>query len=221
MDKNVKNRQCSGRSMIEMLGVLAIIGVLSVGGIAGYSKAMQKWRTNKIIADYNMLISGLFEYRENIINSIKGQTGEVLLNNLVFAAGISPKNWKIKGRYLDDNYGNLVYPYAINDARYYINEPRIVLDFNLNGLVKNENGLSVSAGFSDKLCMELFINLVIPLHNMLMAGYVYPYYETMRYGDRYCNQNKKCLKDLTFEEVHNICNVCDKSNKRCNITISF
>lgn len=29
-----------GRSMIEMLGVLAIVGVLSVGGIAGYSKAI-------------------------------------------------------------------------------------------------------------------------------------------------------------------------------------
>ncbi|MBR3501778.1 MAG: prepilin-type N-terminal cleavage/methylation domain-containing protein, partial [Alphaproteobacteria bacterium] len=39
----------SGRSMIEMLGVLAIIGVLSVGGIAGYSKAMQKYRINKSI----------------------------------------------------------------------------------------------------------------------------------------------------------------------------
>ena len=36
-----------GRSMIEMLGVLAIIGVLSVGGIAGYSKAMTKYRVNK------------------------------------------------------------------------------------------------------------------------------------------------------------------------------
>ena len=36
-----------GRSMIEMLGVLAIIGVLSVGGIAGYSKAMTKYRINK------------------------------------------------------------------------------------------------------------------------------------------------------------------------------
>ena len=220
MDKNVKNRQCSGRSMIEMLGVLAIIGVLSIGGIAGYSKAMEKWKANKIIADYNMLIRGLFEYRENIINNIKGQTGEVLINNLVSAAGIVPENWKIEGRYLADNYGNLVYPYAINDARY-ISEPRIVLDFNLNGLAKNENGLSVSAGFSDKLCMELFLNLVIPLHNMLMAGYVYPYNDTIRYGDRYCNQNKKCLKDLTFEDVHNICNVCDKSNRRCNITISF
>ena len=36
-----------GRSMIEMLGVLAIVGVLSVGGIAGYSKAMEKWKINK------------------------------------------------------------------------------------------------------------------------------------------------------------------------------
>ena len=36
----------NGRSMIEMLGVLAIIGVLSVGGIAGYSKAMMKYKTN-------------------------------------------------------------------------------------------------------------------------------------------------------------------------------
>ncbi|MBQ8481261.1 MAG: hypothetical protein IJ532_01845 [Alphaproteobacteria bacterium] len=39
----------SGRSMIEMLGVLAIIGVLSVGGIAGYSKAMSKFRVNKTV----------------------------------------------------------------------------------------------------------------------------------------------------------------------------
>ena len=38
-----------GRSMIEMLGVLAIIGVLSVGGIAGYSKAMEKIHVNKIV----------------------------------------------------------------------------------------------------------------------------------------------------------------------------
>ena len=38
-----------GRSMIEMLGVLAIIGVLSVGGIAGYSKAMEQFKVNKAI----------------------------------------------------------------------------------------------------------------------------------------------------------------------------
>ena len=51
MTKNVQ----SGRSMIEMLGVLAIIGVLSVGGIAGYSKAMQKYRINKTIEQITLI----------------------------------------------------------------------------------------------------------------------------------------------------------------------
>ena len=55
---NLENE--TGRSMIEMLGVLAIIGVLSVGGIAGYSKAMQKYRINKTIEQIT-LIAGAAE----------------------------------------------------------------------------------------------------------------------------------------------------------------
>ena len=46
-----------GRSMIEMLGVLAIIGVLSVGGIAGYSKAMAKFRANKTIDQVSHIVA--------------------------------------------------------------------------------------------------------------------------------------------------------------------
>ncbi|MDO4161938.1 MAG: type 4 pilus major pilin [Pseudomonadota bacterium] len=49
----------SGRSMIEMLGVLAIIGVLSVGGIAGYSKAMNKFKTNKIADNVSMIVANV------------------------------------------------------------------------------------------------------------------------------------------------------------------
>lgn len=49
----------SGRSMIEMLGVLAIVGVLSVGGIAGYSKAMAKFKTNKMIDQVNMISTNI------------------------------------------------------------------------------------------------------------------------------------------------------------------
>ena len=48
-----------GRSMIEMLGVLAIIGVLSVGGIAGYSKAMMKFKTNKTIDQIAMTVTNI------------------------------------------------------------------------------------------------------------------------------------------------------------------
>jgi len=42
------NKNQSGRSMVEMLGVLAIIGVLSVGGIAGYKMAMDQKNLNDI-----------------------------------------------------------------------------------------------------------------------------------------------------------------------------
>ncbi len=56
---NYKYDEQSGRSMIEMLGVLAIIGVLSVGGIAGYSKAMNKFKTNKVADNVSMLVANI------------------------------------------------------------------------------------------------------------------------------------------------------------------
>ena len=50
--KNFENEL--GRSMVEMLGTLAIIGVLSIGGIAGYSYGMDKYRANTIMNDVNL-----------------------------------------------------------------------------------------------------------------------------------------------------------------------
>jgi len=60
----------NGRSMIEMLGVLAIIGVLSVGGIAGYSKAMMKYRINKTIEQITLIagnVRAFFAPQKNYI----------------------------------------------------------------------------------------------------------------------------------------------------------
>ena len=39
-----------------MLGVLAIIGVLSVGGLAGYNMAMRKIRINKVVEELERII---------------------------------------------------------------------------------------------------------------------------------------------------------------------
>src|SRR5574344_1116878 len=50
------NTNESGRSMVEMLGVLAIIGVLSVGGIAGYTMAMNKYKANEILNSASQLV---------------------------------------------------------------------------------------------------------------------------------------------------------------------
>ena len=46
----------SGRSMIEMLGVLAIIGVLSVGGLAGYNMAMRKIRIQRFVEEIQKFV---------------------------------------------------------------------------------------------------------------------------------------------------------------------
>ena len=51
-----------GRSMVEMLGVLAIIGVLSVGGIAGYSMAMSKFKITQTIDQVQLMITNIRTY---------------------------------------------------------------------------------------------------------------------------------------------------------------
>ena len=54
--------QC-GRSMIEMLGVLAIIALLSVGGIAGYGKAMRIWNSNQQKEQMTQILHSLIRLR--------------------------------------------------------------------------------------------------------------------------------------------------------------
>lgn len=78
-----KNEQ-SGRSMVEMLGVLAIIGVLSVGGIAGYSKAMTKFKITKTFDQVSMTVA-------NIRTLYSGQRNYAgLATNLALKMGVVP-----------------------------------------------------------------------------------------------------------------------------------
>ena len=56
---NMKHTHESGRSMIEMLGVLAIIGVLSVGGIQGYSMAMSKFKVSKTTDQVQTMVTNV------------------------------------------------------------------------------------------------------------------------------------------------------------------
>lgn len=98
--KTVQN----GHSMIEMLGVLALIGVLSVGGLAGYSKAMMMWRSNiqrNMLAE---LISGVVELKNNLYgNSDVG--GELELTPVLGAMGLLPEGTKYANNWIQDKYG--------------------------------------------------------------------------------------------------------------------
>lgn len=84
--KNLYKNEQSGRSMVEMLGVLAIIGVLSIGGIAGYSKAMAKFRVNKTLDQISMLVMNIRSlYSANI--NYKGLTDKIAIQ-----MGIIPRD---------------------------------------------------------------------------------------------------------------------------------
>ncbi|MBR1600220.1 MAG: hypothetical protein IJ677_01425 [Alphaproteobacteria bacterium] len=63
----------SGRSMIEMLGVLAIIGILSIGGLAGYSKAIDRYRINETINQVTHIVQNtrdLFRTQKNFYGAL-------------------------------------------------------------------------------------------------------------------------------------------------------
>ena len=98
--KQFKSEQ-TGRSMVEMLGVLAIIGVLSVGGIAGYSKAMAKFKLTKamdqvsnIVANIRTLYSGQPSYT-NLDTTVAIQMGAIgaeMLNGVTAASASAAYN---------------------------------------------------------------------------------------------------------------------------------
>ena len=202
-----------GRSMIEMLGVLAIIGVLSVGGIAGYSKAMEMWKLNKANEEYSYLIQGLIEQKDNIMaNNVTGG-----LAHVVKAMNLVPETWKddvgtVDNATLSDPQGNLIDVFA--------HEKMIGVVFYLGGFVKEE--LRTSHSFSKKLCVSLIQNTVQPLAPALYfsrLGNLLDDSDTY-YGSQFCGTRRRlCLKDLKLSRLKRICDRC--TDTRCGIFLEF
>ena len=95
-----------GRSMVEMLGVLAIIGVLSVGALAGYSKAMMKYKLNKHAEQISELINTihLYQYQFHFDN-----TSKLWLIPYFQKLNLIPEGMKIVNSddtYLQDSFGS-------------------------------------------------------------------------------------------------------------------
>lgn len=144
----IKNQQ--GRSMIEMLGVLAIIGVLSVGGIAGYSKAMEMWRINKTVGEYSMFVAGLVEHIDEF-NNINKEGTQYPLVETVKAMNLVPETWSIVSvQDLRDTWGNQVGIFTRSGH------------FQLE--IRQGKGNDKAAG---KFCEAMFRNFAQPLSDVL------------------------------------------------------
>lgn len=209
-----------GRSMIEMLGVLAIIGVLSVGGIAGYSKAMEKFKINKIVAEYSSILLGLIEYKDNILGY--NSNNQVVLTDVMIATGLVSKDWKkFSNIGFYDPFGNDVYFYSMK----FDYGKGISMDIYIGG-EKVIAGKKASPNFSVNLCVELFNNFAHPLHSEIfratVASYEKGWYDVEFFGDKYCGiKDRKCLKDAKLTDFKTACQSCSVNRSKCAFGIRF
>ena len=78
----------AGRSMVEILGVLAIIGVLSFGGIAGYTLSWNKYKANKILEELNqrahIVSSQIMSENQPSLSEFERLIGDSVFDNTVY-----------------------------------------------------------------------------------------------------------------------------------------
>ena len=218
-----RNDVCSaGRSMIEMLGVLAIIGVLSVGGIAGYSKAMEKWKLDKAIGDYSMMIQGILEHREDFYRQSHNiETFSLSITDTLQALNIVPANWQKNEQYLIDNMGNYI-SIVIAPALYDMPD-RISINILLGGVQANEES-NITEGFSAKLCTALYTDLIIPLQNSIWKTVVYRQKSgnlPAWVGSVYCTKNENCLSNMKLKDINELCSSCNAKNEVCGVNFNL
>ncbi len=192
----------SGRSMVEMLGVLAIIGVLSVGAISGYSKAMEKYKINKFVNSYSILITNLLQYKDSFIHEKNMFDITSTLQKLnLFPEGFIIKNGKV--------YDSLGFkPYV------FIRHERLVTTIILSD--------TAMKNFRGDLCKEIFLNLLIPHSPNLYYAWVWNdgITDYAWYGDEQCNEKRNCLKNMTLKDIDTTCNSCIEDHP-CYIPIEL
>ena len=208
-----RNDVCSaGRSMIEMLGVLAIVGVLSVGGIAGYSKAMEKFKINKIIEEYTYFITGLIEHLPDY-EKLNSNGSQLYLTEFAIAANLAPTTWSNSGLTLIDSQNHWVWPFVRNG--------HLVFEI---GIIDQQNGIILPDKTNLEYCRALYNNVMKPLHSALYYVSFYRHAvasDYAYYGDNYCGGENKCLNELTLNKIDEMCKSCTDKSPWCHIVMTF
>ena len=110
MDNKRTDGSQSGRSMVEMLGVLAIIGVLSIGGIAGYSRAMIKFKVGKSLDQISMLVASI----QTLYSGQRNYSGLTLKEAISY--GVISPDMKASDSTVTNVFAGSVLPITISEA---------------------------------------------------------------------------------------------------------
>ncbi len=189
----------TGRSMVEMLGVLAIIGVLSVGAIAGYSKAMMKYKLNKQTEQ----IGSILDYVNIHLDDFKRSKTTISANMIPILAKLDviPKEMIQTGNNdtIFDVFGTTVClkDYYTGGSYYYF---EFVVHLNKGQKESCMNLFTIAKAKREQLWRTKFV---------ISVGGEETSDANSAWGDAYCLSGRKCLKDLTLTEMEDYCNICE------------
>ena len=199
-----------GRSMVEMLGVLAIIGVLSVGAISGYSKAMMKYKLNKQAEQISTILNNAMLY----VGEFNTTSGSIITP--LVKLGAIPEDM-VRGTdsnpYLNDVFNN-----------------RLNVNYHIDGSV-TFYGISYTidnSSYNLEICRNIITAVKenaadlwhINMYKSASGGEVN--IEGRTYGDRYCNptnSNTPCLRNMDVTKIDGFCRYCQQ--KTCYLGILF
>ncbi|MBR2137202.1 MAG: type II secretion system protein, partial [Alphaproteobacteria bacterium] len=197
-EKVASRSKQSGRSMIEMLGVLAIIGVLTVGSITGYSKAMRRHLLNKQREQYSYILSAIETHHDAFFS----------LPNMGLKDTFSTFGW-IPQKMMNKNDKDYIYDVFENKI-------------NISLFGTSTRVLDIQTFFSkDNFFLEQCFNLYQtfqPFHSTISVIELLNYDEEgtstggiYAMGDKWCtSKNHICIKNLDLNKISSLC------RKACN-----
>lgn len=188
----------SGRSMVEMLGVLAIIGVLSLGALNGYSTAMMKYKINK----HNQQITELVATIHSLIaaKSFKQQATTLYIAELLNQLNMLPDGVKYGDqRRLETSLSNRIISFIGANAK----ELTFVITYERPGSntgTKIEKNAAVQACVNDLMLAKEYASSAETLSQVWIEA---PYY--YYYGPKKCSGRNPCLTQMSSQDLLNAC----------------
>ncbi len=203
----------AGRSMVEMLGVLAIIGVLSVGAISGYSKAMFKYKLNKQAESFNMLLNTAIQLQPDLLRTVN--QGTRIYDEFFYKANLLPDGMTFKNNRIYDIFNSelhfLFYHSPQNGQA--VEYTEYILEYKME-----RSGTSASAQ-SIAVCRNM---LTVAKENAGDLPFIQlrsgkdttggNYDTSSIYGDKQCASGRNCLRNMGVKEMDDFCSSCNSEN---------
>lgn len=178
-----------GRSMVEMLGVLAIIGVLSVGALSGYSTAMNKYQLNKYTQQTSEIIATVISTISDKYYTISSSQTDVA--ELLFKLNALPDGAIYKGNTDIATSLETTISLGIRPSEVFL---YILISY-------NKNSTSVDACAATLKILQEYAHHTNNLNDIFIQNPMNYYYRSGK-----CTSTvTKCLTTMTFTDMMNAC----------------